>query len=517
MAPRAGARRSGAAPDPAAAATPGAGWLLAAVLLFALTLRLLWLDGASFWGDESSSLHFARWPLGDIWGADTMPPLYYSLLHFWRLGGEGEYWLRLSSALVSFCSVGLAYGLGRRLLGRGFGLWLALAMATAPFSLHYAQELRMYALLEFAAFLALFALAGLLPRETRATVPVFARRGGAARADWLLYGLGALLALYTHNTGFLVPATACVLAALAWWRAPLRRPLLRNWVLVNGIVLLLWAIYWPWLFEQARWVSENFWVKTPGFFEFFSDLAALHFDFGRQTALPAYLAAVPVLAAMIGGFLLLLRRRRSLAVAAAIVLLLPPAVELLLGVIRPIFLTRTLIWTGVASAFCLAYALHRLAALVGRRERTALCAGLLVLVLCARIGGVVAFHATPTKPDFRSLAALVATEAAPGEPVMVVPYWESLTLDYHLGRVVGEEGTRPLVPYRSWREPQALGLLLLAMPQRSVWIARVERFSRPADPLGFLRRALPCAKPAARFSLDGLTLERYDVAACAGF
>src|SRR5262245_7571048 len=118
--------------------------LALAVRLWGLGEPALWLDEAFSWGD-------ARQPFGLIVGArvDVHPPLYYGLLHLWMpLAGEGEYALRLPSALLAVLATPAAWVLGRRLgPGGAFAGGLAAGLvALSPVAVGYAREARMYAL-----------------------------------------------------------------------------------------------------------------------------------------------------------------------------------------------------------------------------------------------------------------------------------------------------------------------------------------------------------------------------------
>ncbi|MDO8969156.1 MAG: glycosyltransferase family 39 protein, partial [Saprospiraceae bacterium] len=126
-------------------------WWLLGILLLGLLLRCIGLQERSIAYDDAFSIFLARQSLPNIitgTAADTMPPLYYFLLHGWiQSGGLGLAWLRLLSVLLNLGGVLFLYGITVRLAGDRAGLWAAFLSAISPLQIYHAQDLRMYALL----------------------------------------------------------------------------------------------------------------------------------------------------------------------------------------------------------------------------------------------------------------------------------------------------------------------------------------------------------------------------------
>ena len=101
-------------------------WGLAGILLLGLGLRLIALQSRSIAYDDAFSILLAQKSLPAIvsgTAADTMPPLYYFLLHFWMLlGGSQLWWLRLLSVVLNLASLVALFGLVRALAGDRAGL-----------------------------------------------------------------------------------------------------------------------------------------------------------------------------------------------------------------------------------------------------------------------------------------------------------------------------------------------------------------------------------------------------------
>ena len=83
--------------------------LLVGLMLLGFGLRVVALGDKSVWWDEGLASWAARQPLADIslWTAnDVHPPLYFWLLHFWRLlSGDSEFGLRLLSAIIGLFTI----------------------------------------------------------------------------------------------------------------------------------------------------------------------------------------------------------------------------------------------------------------------------------------------------------------------------------------------------------------------------------------------------------------------------
>ncbi|MBC7810841.1 MAG: glycosyltransferase family 39 protein [Burkholderiales bacterium] len=119
--------------------------------MVAAGLRFHLLGAQSLWNDEGSSYVQATRSLSDIAihaARDIHPPGYYWLLSIWRtLTGDSEFALRSLSVFVSVLSVALTFALGKRLYNSAAGLLAAAFVTVNTFSIFYAQEARMYALL----------------------------------------------------------------------------------------------------------------------------------------------------------------------------------------------------------------------------------------------------------------------------------------------------------------------------------------------------------------------------------
>ncbi|MBI3979926.1 MAG: glycosyltransferase family 39 protein, partial [Chloroflexi bacterium] len=240
-------------------------WVVSALVLLAFAVRVYHLDYQSLWRDEVDALIFATRDLGTVLGNFTKVgengPLYFLLLRLWvAASGTGEFSLRFFSAIFGVLIVPLAYAFGRRLVGREVGLFAALLVGVSPYSVWYAQEARMYALLAFMSLLSVAvyfrALEGgrpnppapFPPREggaaerptAAATTPLTVAgrgrgRGFPPRLLWPTYVVVTGLSLYVHFFAALVVLFEELLFVAGWarWRSAFR-----PWAMAFGLLVL---------------------------------------------------------------------------------------------------------------------------------------------------------------------------------------------------------------------------------------------------------------------------------------
>lgn len=299
-----------------------------ALLLLAAGLRFHALGAQSFWNDEGSSYVQALRPFADIAynaGLDIHPPGYYWLLGAWRLlGGTSEFGLRSLSVFASVLSIAFTYALGRRLFGWSAGLTAALLVALNSFSIYYAQEARMYALLALWAAAGFWALAAFLRNPNGKWVIALA-----------LFNAAGLWTQYAYP--FVMLAQGVV--ALVWlWsrkekqgRSVERAYRWRNAGLYVGANLLTIALYLPWLPTALRQLTS--WPNTGDSTPFDVAVGTLLTWLTYGISTPNVPLAVPALLALFG---LLYVKRDTLwemlipAAWAAV----PPLIFLALGLFR---------------------------------------------------------------------------------------------------------------------------------------------------------------------------------------
>jgi 4-amino-4-deoxy-L-arabinose transferase-like glycosyltransferase len=317
------------------------------VLILALGIRLLGIWSRPIWYDEAFSILFSEKGLSamlygtlaptGIGSADIHPLGYYTSLWLWmKLFGGSLVAARALSVLAGLVSVYLVYLIALEASSDPDTATLSMLFAAlAPFQIHYAQEIRMYAFMTMWLLLATFAYQR-------------GARGGSWKW-WGLFSISAALAQYSHNLA------AFYLAALALL------PLLqKNWRVLRAMILAgmgALILYGPWLVQlpaQFTKVQNSYWVARPDS----SKLFTLLLVYITNTPLPASLIAFAlaiVLVVMVIGVIQTIRYNRQTNTGTGNWLFylsfVPPLFLFLFSQWRPVYIERALLPSG--AIFCI--------------------------------------------------------------------------------------------------------------------------------------------------------------------
>ncbi len=237
--------------------------LLASSLLLGLVLRLNDLGRTGLGTDEGIYAWIASLPLDTFprfMARDSAAPLYFLILKPWQALFASDSGLRALSIILGTASVGLAFLIGRALLGTACGVAASYFMAVAPFHVWYSQFAKNTALFVLVTQVAFLAL-------------LWAARGPSRWSRWALFGLALAALLFTHGVApFYLVALAPAFFLLA--DRPLK-PRLKGWL---GAHALAAALFLPWAgvaARQAAHVLATFWAPRPGLLTPFRTLSNL--------------------------------------------------------------------------------------------------------------------------------------------------------------------------------------------------------------------------------------------------
>ncbi len=311
---------------------------LCSIMGLGILLRILLINSRSIQYDDAFSILLSARSLGEIvtgTAADTMPPLYYFLLHFWMMVSEKLWWLRLLSVILNMGSIVLLYSLTSQLLGTRSALWAAFLAAISPIQIYHAQDLRMYALLAFwqMAYLWFFGKIWLHHSSEKKISP------------WLWVGLAmsGALAMYCHNlAGFIIIAPNIFLLIKRKWQ------LLLKLCIAQAAIALLAA---PWLLMvpgQVEKIQGAFWTPRPGLVEVLQALVL----FTASLPLPGIWFVIALVLSLYILVIVILELARMKADRERILLLsvmglTPPVLLFVLSyVMRPVFVPRGFLISG---------------------------------------------------------------------------------------------------------------------------------------------------------------------------
>ncbi len=379
--------------------------LLVFILLAGAAARLHGLAERSLWFDESLVVLEAGKPLPKVLSQRAEgihPPLFRFIVHWFMRGGraddhtycppgEGEggapsimatdlresrreISLRLLPVSFSFVSILLFFLLGRALLGPGAAALAAAIMSFSAFQVYYAQEIKMYALLQFLSLLSCLLL-------------IKALKSGK-KAYWAGYALTGALALYTHYFASMFLAAQAVFVMFYLSRRGDRRTL-GSWA---GSLSLLLIFFLPWsinALKHLRRVSDNFWLPSLTAGQFFGVFR--NFFFGYHTGFSWFFTGWAVVPAVsLFGAVLILRKAggsgkespwdpRDTAFFIFSFLLVPAAAAAVLSLVfRPVFFDRPFIFL---SGPCYLLFAAGLCGIWRRRRAAAVCLAAVFLLV----------------------------------------------------------------------------------------------------------------------------------------
>ena len=231
-------------------------------LSLSIFLQFWHITTYSFWFDESYTASLIATDPSKIihlTSLDVHPPLYYLTLYGWsKLFGNSDFALRLMSAVFTILAIILLVVLLKRLVKSNYAYLAASLASLAPFTIRYAQEARMYAMVSLLLITATLVLVIQMQRKQRSFWL------------WVAYSLLISLALYTHYFSGLLMLVHIIYVyycsedttGLDKRTAILRRlkSFDRGFLFSLPVIVLLYSPWIPTLFHQFRSVNSGFWI-----------------------------------------------------------------------------------------------------------------------------------------------------------------------------------------------------------------------------------------------------------------
>lgn len=229
-------------------------WILLAILLLGLFLRIYHLGNESIWLDEAVSIKWANSNLFHILrdvSGDVHVPLYPIVLHLWvYFFGDSEFSIRFPSLVFGFIAIFMIYKVGAVIFDKEVGILSALLLALSSFHIYYSREARMYSLMALLTLLSIYFFINLLKERS-----LLASIG---------YIVSSILLMYTHIYGlFIIVAQNIYVVTMYLLSKEDYKLNLRVWILLQALLI---ALFTPWigtLVKRIKYVeSSGFWIPA---------------------------------------------------------------------------------------------------------------------------------------------------------------------------------------------------------------------------------------------------------------
>lgn len=377
-------------------------WRLSGILGLGLILRCINLSTRSIQYDDAFSFFLARRDLTSIiqgTAADTMPPLYYFLLHFWMQVSQNIGWLRLLSIGLDLAAVLMLYLLVKRVFNHSSGLCAAFLGAISPLQIYHSQDIRMYALLAFTqmGYLLFFYLWW---TKNKSNLKHW--------EGWLPVLIFGMAAMYTHNLAVFVLCVPDIFLILKReWRA------VKNLIMVQlGIALMTipWLLMIP---GQVEKIQRAFWTPLPGLVEIFQAVIVMTANLPLEGIWLVVCAIVSLQILVLMMFEVARNKRLSHTYLLLSFFFPPVALFIVSYIMRPVFvprgfITSAFIYLGIAGG------------IVGMTQTKAvkwLIAGGFVAAAVMALPYQMAFEQFPRSPFAQAMGA-ISQNLEPGELII---------------------------------------------------------------------------------------------------
>ncbi len=308
------------------------------ILLSGFLLRLIKVDSRGIWYDDAFSILLANRPITDIirgTAADTMPPVYYFLLHMWGLISQEIWFLRSLNIILSTGSIYLIYILVTKLSNQKAAIIAGLLTAISPFQIFHSQELRMYVVLQNALLIHIILF-----------IEIFLFNTQYSSKKMLLVGLvlSGSIALYTHNLAiFTMAALDAYLLIKREWKKLSRLVILQ---VIMAVLFIPWLVFLP---GQIDKIQTAFWTPKPGLVQIIQGVLTTLSTLPQST-LGVYVAAVfiaIVFVILIQKIKIQVIKRVEIQFLLCLIIIPPLLLFFMSWFMRPIYVPRAFIVSGI--------------------------------------------------------------------------------------------------------------------------------------------------------------------------
>jgi 4-amino-4-deoxy-L-arabinose transferase-like glycosyltransferase len=308
--------------------------LIGSVFLLGIILRLLFIGSREIAYDDAFSFFLARQPLDTIVTgtvADTMPPLYYFLLHYWMKISQDIWFLRLLNVVINLLTAFFVYKLAKDLFNEKAAQIATLLFVISPFQIYHSQELRMYSIL-------LLGQVGFIYSVLK--ISIFKSKNSKL---WILLAIiFGMIAMYSHNLGFV--GLISINLILLFYR---QKNVIKKVVLIQFIVFIFslpWFYYLP---QQIEKVQNAFWTQPPNIIDVIQSLMTL-FAFLPMSETSMAIVLFLLLQSLIMATIFVIRAKSNKLNMLVLLFFFSPIFLLIISyTFQPVFVPRIFILSAV--------------------------------------------------------------------------------------------------------------------------------------------------------------------------
>ena len=315
------------------------------VIVAAIIMRVSLINSREIQYDDAFSILLSGRSLSEIvsgTAADTMPPFYYFILHFWMKVSSELWYLRNLSVIFSIGIIVFIYLVVNYLFDQKSALWAAFFTAISPLQIYHAQDIRMYSLLAFCQLGYIYFFLRLINQSQKL-------------GDCIGFILFGAASLYTHNLAIFIFIIPDIIVMIR-----------KNWRFLYRLFiaqLVSIALFSPWLIMipgQLNKVQKAFWTPEPGIVEIIQSLLVTFSTLPMPVVWMGLCLFLVVLLSVILVKEIFSDRKNEKMVPLVLFSFLPPFLMFIVSyVMRPVFVTRGFITSTVVLYGLLAYILEQ--------------------------------------------------------------------------------------------------------------------------------------------------------------
>jgi MFS family permease len=404
-------------------------WAVFAAILINLSITVPLAAALNIWIDEAYTMNTISGSLLNTLHKaltfEMQPPLYFLLMNLWGKLGSSVFFLRLFSVICVGLMIFVTVKISRKIFPEFHPGWLALAIATNPYSIWAATEMRLYAFLALlTAVLFLTFYNGYVSDDSTS------RR----QRRWFL--VFCVLALYTqYYTAFMLAAVFFALLILRK-KAALRR-LTKCYVLV--IICFL-----PILFASVRQAAQHtgFIVLDNGLFNYISiGTRFLRYPL-RLEWMPTVGSLLAYAAVGAGMLYLILKYRKNIQDRHLIVWMMTLIITVFFSIFINVVNHELVNITHTTVLFIASLlAIFAAISIVPDKERKKILVPAFGLMILANSVYLIREYKPMAKiGDSRRIAAYIAQNESPGQSILVFIPEMAIPLSYYY------KGTNIIIP-----------------------------------------------------------------------